>query len=418
MTLLKNYAFPIILLSSISAGAVVGLFLGKSADAVKPVGDLFLNLLFTAVVPVVFFSIASSIAAMTNLQRLGKILGYMMLVFVATGVIASVVMLVGITLFPPADGVSIQLAPMPLPKQDNLLAQIVSAFTVSDFGNLLSKKNMLALIVFAVLTGLATASVGESGKAFATLLLAGNEVMMKLIRFVMYLAPVGLAAYFAWLTGAFGQELLGSMARAMALYYPVSLLYFVVGFSLYALWAGGSNALKRFWQNIVPPMLVGLGTGSSIAAIPANLDAAAKSGVPKDVRDIVIPIGATIHMDGSCLSAILKIALLYAIYERNLYDPVALLTAIGVALLSGMVMSGVPGGGYIGEVLIISLYGFPPETLPILTLIGTLVDPIATMVNSIGDNVASMMVAKLVGGGDSAKNFQETPTSDAVSVEQ
>ncbi len=418
MTLLKNYAFPIILLLSITAGALIGLFLGRSADAVKPIGDLFLNLLFTAVVPVVFFSIASAIATMSDVQRLGKILGYMMLVFVATGVIASIVMLVGVTLFPPANGVSIQLAPMPLPKQDNLLAQMVSAFTVSDFGNLLSKKNMLALIVFAVLTGLATASVGESGKAFAMFLLAGNDVMMKLIRFVMFLAPVGLAAYFAWLSGVFGKELLGSMARAMALYYPISLLYFVAGFSLYALWAGGGNALKRFWQNIVPPMLVGLGTGSSIAAIPANLDAAAKSGVPKDVRDIVIPIGATIHMDGSCLSAILKIAVLFGIYQRDLLEPLAWLTAVGVALLSGMVMSGIPGGGYIGEVLIVSLYGFPPETLPVLTLIGTLVDPTATMVNSIGDNVASMMVAKLVGSASPTENFQETLTSDDVSVEQ
>ncbi len=418
MTLLKNYAFPIILLLSITAGALIGLFLGRSADAVKPIGDLFLNLLFTAVVPVVFFSIASAIATMSDVQRLGKILGYMMLVFVATGVIASIVMLVGVTLFPPANGVSIQLAPMPLPKQDNLLAQMVSAFTVSDFSNLLSKKNMLALIVFAVLTGLATASVGESGKAFAMFLLAGNDVMMKLIRFVMFLAPVGLAAYFAWLSGVFGKELLGSMARAMALYYPISLLYFVAGFSLYALWAGGGDALKRFWQNIVPPMLVGLGTGSSIAAIPANLDAAAKSGVPKDVRDIVIPIGATIHMDGSCLSAILKIAVLFGIYQRDLLEPLVWLTAVGVALLSGMVMSGIPGGGYIGEVLIVSLYGFPPETLPVLTLIGTLVDPTATMVNSIGDNVASMMVAKLVGSASPTENFQETLTSDDVSVEQ
>jgi len=207
-----------------------------------------------------------------------------------------------------------------------------------------------------------------------------------------------LAAYFAYLVGVFGPQLLGSYWRAMLLYYPLALLYFFIGFSFYAYLAGRWKAVKIFWTNIIPASLTALATGSSMATIPVNLEAAEKNGVPKDISEVVIPIGATIHMDGSCLSAVLKIALLFGLFQMDFSGAGTILTAIGVALLSGIVMSGIPGGGFLGELMIVTLYGFPIEALPIISMIGTLVDPPATMVNSIGDNVASMMVARMLGG--------------------
>jgi Na+/H+-dicarboxylate symporter len=401
---LKSYGFSIILIISILIGAFLGVIYKKDAVIFKPLGDIFLNLLFTAIIPLVFFSISSAVASMNNIRRLGKILSAMIFVFVITGLIASIIMVVGVVLYPPAAGVRIDLGAAVNIEQFKTSEQIVKAFTVPDFPDILSKKNMLALIIFSILIGLATSVIGEKGKSFSNFLSSANEVMMKLISFIMYYAPIGLCAYFAYLVGVFGPELLGAYARAMILYYPTAILYFFIAFTIYAFIAAKGKGVSRFWRNIIPASLTALATGSSMATIPANLEAANKTGVPKDISEVVIPIGATIHMEGSCLAAILKIAFLFGIFNMNFSGVETIATAIGIALLVGVVVSGIPGGGTIGELLIISLYGFPMEAFPIITMIGTLVDAPATMLNAIGDNVASMIVARMLGGKDWIKD--------------
>ena len=403
---LKSYGFSIILIISIIIGSFLGIIYKKDAIAFKPFGDIFLNLLFTVIVPLVFFSISSAVAGMTNIRRLGKIMGSMILVFVVTGLIASAVMVIGVVLYPPAAGVKIALGAGVNAEHFKISEQIVKAFTAPDFADILSKKNMLALIIFSILLGLATSASGERGKAFANFLTSASDVMMKLISFIMYYAPIGLCAYFAYLVGVFGPELLGAYMRAMILYYPTAILYFFIAFTIYAFIAAKGEGVSRFWRNIIPASLVALATGSSMATIPSNLEAADKTGVPRDISEVVIPIGATIHMEGSCLAAILKIAFLFGLFQMNFFGLETIATAIGIALLVGVVVSGIPGGGTIGELLIISIYGFPLEAFPIITMIGTLVDAPATMLNAVGDNVASMIVARMIGGKDWMKNGQ------------
>ncbi len=397
-TLLKSYGFSLVLLFAIAIGSILGFTFKKDAAVLKPFGDIFLNLLFSVVVPLVFFSISSAVASMSDGRRLGRILGWMMVVFTATGAIASLIMIFAVQSFPPAAGVNIPLVSPPHIEHASWADQLVRTFTVSDFSELLTKKNMMALIIFALLIGLGCLLVGEKAKAFTNFLLAGNEVFGKVINLIMLYAPIGLGAYFAYLVGVFGPDLLGTYVRAMSVYYPVAILYFFIFFSLYAFLAGGVWGIRTFWRNIVPVSLTALGTCSSVASIPVNLEAARNIGVPKDIREIVIPIGATIHMDGSCLSAVIKIALLFGLYNMDFSGPGVILTAVGIALLSGTVMSGIPGGGFLGELMIVTMYGFPMEALPIISMIGTLVDPPATMVNSVGDNVASIMVARVIGG--------------------
>ncbi|ESP63034.1 proton/sodium-glutamate symport protein [Smithella sp. ME-1] len=395
---LKSYGFSIILIISIIIGAILGIIYKKDAAAFKPFGDIFLNLLFTVIVPLVFFSISSAVAGMQNIRRLGKIMSAMIFVFVVTGLIASIVMIIGVVYYPPAIGVHVIFGNGVNVEHLKLSDQIVKAFTVSDFADLLSKKNMLALIVFSILIGLAASASGDKGKKFANFLNSGSAVMMKLISFIMYYAPVGLCAYFAYLVGVFGPELLGSYARAMFIYYPTAILYFFIAFTIYAFIAARSKGVRRFWKNIIPASLVALATGSSMATIPSNLEAADKNGVPKDISEVIIPIGATMHMEGSCLAAVLKIAFLFGIFNIPFSGAETILTALGIALLTGVVVSGIPGGGTIGELLIISFYGFPMEAFPIITMIGTLVDAPATMLNAVGDNVSSMVVARMLGG--------------------
>lgn len=396
MATLKQWRFTLILIGSMAVGSCVGLYLGPKAIAVKPLGDIFLNLLYTAVVPLIFFSLSASVAASDNLKRMGRIAGWMLVVFVVTGLVSSVLMIAAVKGFNPAGDLPLELT---MPQQQtpvNLADRIVQTLSVPDFQHLLTRQNMLAMIVFSILVGLATHTAGEKGKAFGSLLISGSEVMTRLIRLIMLYAPVGLGAYFAYLVGVFGSQLIGTYARAVAIYYPVAMVYFAVGFSCYAFLAGRRRGLKLFWTHIPPAALTAWGTGSSLAALPANLEAAERIGVPEDVRKIVLPLGATIHMDGSCLAAILKIAVLFALYGREFSGVGVFATAIGVALLSGTVMSGIPGGGFLGEMLIVTLYGFGPEALPIISMLGAFVDPPATMVNVSGDTVASMLVARLL----------------------
>lgn len=401
---LKHYASSLILIGAISIGCVLGLVFKEKSVVFKPFGDLFLNLLFTIVVPLVFFSLSSTVATMSDLKRLSRILIWMLVVFIVTGIIACFFMIAAVGLYPPAEGVTIALPVHVVTPSQNIGETILKALTVSDFIDLFSKKNMLAMIIFSLLLGIVASAVGQKGRAFVDFLVAGNHVMEKMISYVMFYAPIGLGAYFAYLVGVFGPQLLGTYIRAVELYYPVAFFYFFFAFTVYAYMAGGMKCIKVFWKNITPVALISWGTGSSIASIPANMEAAKRIGIPDDLREVIIPIGgATLHLEGSCLSAILKISLLFGLFHMPFSAPATIAMAIGIALLSGTVMSGIPGGGFLGELLIVTMYGFPVQALPIISMIGTLVDPPATMVNATGDNICCMLTARILNG----KNWME-----------
>ncbi len=393
---LRQWRFTIILIASVVFGALLGWRIGPGAERLKPAGDLFLNLLFTAVVPLIFFSLSSAIAGSANLKRLGRIASLMLVIFMITGILSACLMIGAVKVFNPGQGLPMELSAPPQVQDANLAEKIVQTISVPDFPVLLSRRNILALIVFSVLVGLASQAAGEKGKAFREFLISGAAVMGHVIKLVMLYAPIGLGAYFAYLIGVNGPQLVGAYARVVALYYPLAMVYFVVGFSMYAFIAAGGGGVRRFWGNILPASLTAWGTGSSLAALPANMAAAERIGVPEDVREIVLPLGATIHMDGSCLAAILKIAVLFALFDKPFTGIGTMAGAVGVALLCGVVMSGITGGGFLGEMLIVTLYGFGPEALPIAAMLGTLVDPPATMINASGDTVAAMLVTRFL----------------------
>ena len=399
-TIWESYRFPIILVTGIIIGCILGVVLGEKATVLSPIGDIFINLLFTVVVPMVFVSIVNAVGSMLNMKRLGKILGSLIGVFIFTGVVASIIVLVVVNVFPPAANTTIELTSSEVGEMSSISDMIVGTFTVDDFSGLMSRKNMLPIIIAAIFTGLAVAACGgpecQVGKFMASL----NDVIMKIVDMIMKLAPVGLGAYFANLIGEFGPQLIGDYGRCMLIYYPMCLLYAVVFFPLYAYFAGGSLGVKTMLKHIGRPALVAFATQSSCAAIPANQEACDKIGVPKDISNIVLPMGATMHMDGSVLSAITKIAFLYGVFNMPFTGIGTYLMAIAVAVLSAFVLSGAPGGGLVGEMLIVSLFGFPGEAFPLIATIGFLVDPMATCVNSSGDTIASMMITRIVEGKD------------------
>jgi len=399
-TFWKAYRFPIILMIAIAIGCVIGAYMGKDAVKLKPLGDLFINAMFMVVVPLVFTTICSAVANMSSMERLGKVMRWLVIVFLITGAIAACVMLVTVYLFPPAAGTHIALKAPGDIQAFSTPDQIVKAFTTDDFVGILSRRAMLPLILFTIFFGFCLQSLGENGKKIARGISILADAMLQMVKYLMYYAPIGLAAYFAALVGDYGPQLLGSYLRSMICYHVATFGYYFIAFTIYSYFGTNGQGVGTFWKNIITPSVMALGTGSSNATLPVNLEAAHAMGIPDDISSIVLPIGATAHMEGSCLSGILKIAFLFGIFNIPFTGFGTMAIAVSVAVLSGVVLSGVPGGGLVGEMLIVSLYGFPPEAFPIIATIGFLVDPAATMVNATGDTCSALVITRFVEGKD------------------
>lgn len=408
----NNYKSSLILLGAIILGGIVGVFMGPEAVVFKPIGDLFLNLLFMILVPLVFFSVTSAISNMGEMKRLGKILKNIVIVFVTTAIISGVIGMIGVLIMNPTKGLNSDMfANLMATASDHasgenvsLLQQLVNTVTVTDFKDLLSKSNMLQLIIFSILVGIATAMAGDVAKPMAKFVEAGAAVMMKIVNIIMYIAPIGLGCYFASVIGELGPQILSGYAKVFVLYLILTAVCYFGLFTLYAYVAGGKDGVKTFWRNAIAPTVTALATCSSAASIPVNLDSTKKMGVPQDIAETVIPLGANIHKDGSVIGGVLKITFLFGLFGKDMTSLSAIASILVVSFLVGAVMGAIPGGGMMGEMLILSVYGFSPEVLPIIAVISTIIDAPATVLNSTGNTVCSMVVARLVEGKDWLKN--------------
>ena len=406
----RNYVFLAIMLGAMVAGAAVGWFFPvvKDADGTvleagatifKPLGTVFINLMFCIVVPMVFASISSAVANMKSRRRAGKIIGVTVATFVVTGAIAAVIMFVLMRLFPPVLTPWTEFQTGEMGDYASLSELIVNFFTAEDFVGLLSRQAMLPLIVFSLLFGFAVNLTGGGETLVGKFLDNLAEVMLKFVQLVTYYAPIAFFGFFADLVATYGSQIVENYVRALAVYYPLCFLYIFTAWPLFAWFGGGKGAVKTMFAHIAKPAIVSLGTCSSVATIPTNMEAAADTGISKDVTDMVLPLGATMHMDGSCFSCVLKIAFVFGVFGQP-FTFSQLVPVVLVAVLSSVGMSGVPGGGYIGEYIICSIFfaDHMEIAFPILVTIGNLVDPPATMINSAGDYVASFLVSRFVDG--------------------
>ena len=397
----KNYRFLGILLGCMVAGALLGWFKPEWGHNIAFLGKVFINMMFCIVVPLVFASIAGSVAAMESKERAGKIMATTITTFVVTGAIAAVIMFVLMKVFPPVLTAWTDIAAEEVGEHATMTELIVNFFTAEDFVGLLSRRAMLPLIVFSILFGFSVQMTGGKESAVGKWLLGLSDVMMKFVQIITYYAPIAFFAIFADLVATYGKEVFAGYGRAMIVYYPLCFIYLFTAFPLFAWFGGGKGAVGVMFKHLPRPAVVSLGTCSSVATIPTNLEEAAETGINKDVAGMVIPLGATMHMDGSCFSCVLKIAFVLGVFGEELSWS-RLPFIVLVAVLSSVGMSGVPGGGYIGEYIICSIF-FPNQmelAFPILVAIGNLVDPPATMINSAGDYVVSFIVSRFVEGKD------------------
>ncbi|WP_137596775.1 dicarboxylate/amino acid:cation symporter [Paucilactobacillus kaifaensis] len=408
----KNYRGTILLLIGLILGGLAGVIWGTKVNVVKPFGDLFLNLMYMILIPLVFFSISSAIANMTEMKRLGKILVTTLIVFLCTALIAAILGYLAVVIFRPINSVdmaSIQHM-MGHVKGDGAsntsgLERLVQTFTVDDFNKILSKNNMLSLIVVAIFTGIATSTSGKAAEPFAKVLAAGNVVTMKIVEYIMYYAPIGLGCFFATVIGNLGSEMVTTYLRTWIVYLGFAAFYFFIVMSGYAFVAGGRNGFRIFWKNIGAPAITAIATSSSAASIPVNLEYTKKMGVTPDIAETVIPLGANTHKDGSVVGGILKATFLFVLFGRNITTPENALLIIAVGFLVGVVMSAIPGGGFVAETVIITVFGFPMTALPLILIISEIIDIPATLLNSSSNTTAGMLVTRFVEGKNWLNNY-------------
>lgn len=408
----KSYKSSVILLASMVVGGIVGYIWGEGATVLQPIADLFLNLLYCCVVPLIFCSLVAAITKMTDMKKLSRILiTFIVLVFV-TGIIASLFMLIPCLITDPAEGYVLQNTE----EIEDFTSSfnILDIFTVSDFTDLLSRKNLMALIVFSVLFSFATLLIGEKGKKITEAMELLTEVITKLIGIIMKMAPVGLGCYFAILIGSLGGEVVGPIGKAIVMTTGVLVLYFVISQSAFAYIGAGTAGVRRWWATCVPSTLTALGTCSSVATLPTNMLHANAIGIPEEIADITIPLGATLHKDGACIKQIVKIAFTCSVFGINFAAPQNIFLAILVSVIGSVGVIGIPGGGYVVELLIASVFGFPTISIPIMILISTVNDAPSTAVNVAGDTGLAMVVARIIEGKDWFKKAEAKRAAQAV----
>lgn len=407
--LLSNYKSTIILLVSIIIGAIVGFIFKEKATVLSPLGDIFLNLLLVVITPLIFLTITTSISKMKSPKRLGKIVGATFLVFIITSIIAVLIGFAStyfIKLVKPEDGEKIKQSLQETTDEETqeneeigILKRTASLLTVNDFTKLLSKDNIIALLVFSIIFGLAINITGEKAKPVVDFLESSNEIINNVVKLIMYYAPIGLGCYFAALVGSFGEMIVVGYLKTFVIYTIVSILYYLIIYSIYAFVAGGKKGINLYWKNVLPATATALGTCSSAASIPVNIECSKKIGVPEDVAETAIPLGTSFHKDGSIIGSVFKIMFLVCLFGMNVSTGTGILGILAIALVSTLLVTAVPiGGGTISEMLIITMLGCPTVALPILTIIATIIDAPATMLNVVGDTASSMMISKIVDG--------------------
>ncbi|MFT6131704.1 MAG: Na+/H+-dicarboxylate symporter [Shewanella sp.] len=391
---LRAYRSSIILLSALLLGGLFGGLFPEWAIKLKPIGQIFLNLLFMIIVPLVAVSVMSSIAHMTDLKKLGAILVSIMAVSIVMAIIPSVGVVLLALAYDPAQGVTLDLANTVDSASGSM--DFVSLLTTNDFVGLLSKSNILALIIMSVIGGVAIGQSGEDGQRVGRMLDSLNTVIMKVISILMYVAPIGLGAYFAATMASQDTELMGTFARAVGLFFVAMAIYLTLGSTLYAWIGGGAQGVKRFWQHMLEPAVTALGTSSSLATLPVTIRSAAKMGLNEQIAEISLPLLVNLNKGGAAAITALKIVFIYSLLGLDFTTDVFMLTIL-ISVLSAFIIGGVPGGAFLGEIFIVTTLGLPMEVIPILVVIGAITDAASTVVNVVHDLTATQIIERING---------------------
>lgn len=386
------------ILIAIVLGVVVGIALGEKAGYLKPVGDIFIRLLKMIIIPLILSSMVAGVVSLGDVHRLGRIGLKTFIYYTATTLLAVGVGLILVNLLAPGIGVNItaQVGVEPAVREMPSVISIVHDIIPSNLLDAMAKDKVLSIILFSLVLGVAISSIGEKGRSLAGLFEALNRVMMKITGWIMRLAPFGVFALMGYTIGTMGL----SVVKPLAVY----MVTVIVGLCIHAfitlpvlLGIVGRYSPLKLIKDVFSAVATAFSTASSAATLPITMDCLRRNtGVSNKVTSFVLPLGATVNMDGTALYeavAAMFIAQAYG-FELNVWQQLVIMLT---ATLASIGAAAIPGAGLVTMVIVLKAVNLPLEGIGMILAVDRLLDMLRTAVNVWGDACGTAVVAHLEG---------------------
>ena len=400
----KKLSLPQQIIIALILGVVVGLvcYFTQTAEFtknfLKPFGDIFVNLLKFIVVPVVLLSMIQGILAMGDLKKVGTVGGKTVGFFMGTTAVACVIGLVLANLF-----LSLDLFPTltlgdttyEAKQFDGFMSVLIGIFPTNMWSAFVNA-NMLQVIVIALFLGGAMLAAGEKSQMCRDFVDSAYAVIEKLMAFIISLSPIGVFTYMAWVTAMQGAEILGSLALVLLCAYVGYFLHAIIVYSFSAKAFAGMSPVA-FFKGAVPAMIFAFTSASSTATLPVSKECADKMGADKDISSFVLPLGATIHMDGTAIYMCVATVFLATCAGVEL-TLTQLIMVVAIATLSAIGTAGTPGAGVIMLTMVLGTVGIPVDYIGLIIAVDRLFDMGRTTMNITGDIAGALCVTKWTNG--------------------
>ena len=381
---------------AIVLGLAAGIVLGEKAVHIKIVGDLFIRLLKVIIIPLILASMVAGIVSLGDMRKLGRIGLKTFIYYMATTTLAIGVGLILVNLVKPGVGVNIVADTVTdlSGRETPSIVSIITDILPENLFDAMAKDRVLSIIFFSILLGVAISSIGEKGKPLAILFDAFNTVMMKITGWIMRLAPLGIFALMAYTIGTMGLSVL----RSLFLY----MMTVILGLTIHALvilpmllMIFGKHSPVKLFKDVFSALATAFSTASSAATLPITMDCLQENtGVSNKITSFVLPLGATINMDGTALYeavAAMFIAQAYGI-ELGLWQQLVIMLT---ATLASIGAAAIPGAGLITMVIVLKAVNLPLEGIAMILAVDRLLDMLRTAVNVWGDTCGAVVVANL-----------------------
>ncbi len=361
---------------------------------IKPIGTIFVNLFKFIVVPIVLFSMVCGMISMKDIKKVGSIGWKTMVYYICTTIVALIIGLVLANLF---KGGFPQLSTEGLGTWDKAtstdfmttLVDIFPSNIIAPFAN----SSMLQIIVIALLIGAGIILAGEKGKPVADLFESLNEVFMHILMFIIKVSPIGVFCMMTWVVSTQGPEILGDLAKVLGVAYLGYILHAIITYSITVKSMAGLSPFK-FFKGMFPAMAFAFSTTSSVATLPINKECAVNLGASEEISSFVLPLGATINMDGTAIYMAVNTIFLASCYGMQLTLG-QMVTVIITATLASIGTAGVSGAGVIMLAMVLTSVGIPVEGILLIYGIDRLFDMGRTTINIVGDAACAVIVSKL-----------------------
>ena len=384
----------IALVLAIAAGLLLQKHAQFAETYIKPFGTIFLNLLKFIVVPIVLFSIMCGIISMRDIKKVGAIGLKTVVYYMCTTAFAITIGLIGGNLFKKmfpviaTTDLSYQVG-----EKTSLMDTIVNIFP-SNFISPMAEANMLQVIVMALLIGFAIILVGEEKNTrIITACNDLNDVFMKCMEMILKLSPIGVFCLLCPVVAANGATIIGSLAMVLLAAYVCYIVHAVVVYSFAVKTIGGISPLT-FFKEMLPAIMFAFSSASSVGTLPINMECTEKLGTSREIASFILPLGATINMDGTAIYQGVCAIFIASCYGIHLTLP-QMLTIIFTATLASIGTAGVPGAGMVMLAMVLTSVGFPVDGIALVAGVDRIFDMGRTTVNITGDASCCVIVSNL-----------------------